>query len=1303
MSFTFSNFVFGSLGNDTLQGTDGRDWLFGLSGDDTIAAGAGNDRVFAGRGDDVIDAGVGDDHIFGGGGFDTAVFSGLSTDYSITSSGSFFRSFTVTGDDGSDRLFGVEALYFGGDDRTIFIDGRNNDPFAVGDAVSVSEDGPTIIDAANLLANDDDFEGGALALTGVTGAFVSLLDGNVVFDAGETFQSLGANETAEVTFDYTVEDGEGGAGTGTVTVTIEGANDAPVLVVPGTVTVEENTLAVAQAAATDVDGDTITFGLSGADAGLFSISDTGAITFDAAPDFEAPLDADGDNVYDVTVEASDGTTLTSEDISITVSDVEEMPALEARINEIHYDNSGADTGEFVEIRVAAGTDPARLTLELYNGNGGGAYGTFALPEGPSGSDGSFDYYVIDTPGLQNGGPDGLALIGDGAVLEFLSYEGSFEATGGTALGLTSTDIGVSEPSSTPIGLSLQRNADGTWRAPSGETRGATNEASEAPQLVISEVMQNPDAVFDSNGEYFEIYNAGTAAVDINGWTVSDNDSDSFVIDNGGPLTIAPGSYLVLGNNADISTNGGVPVDYEYSGMSLSNGADEIVLTTPAGDEIDRIEWDGGLNWPDPTGAAMELADLTADNNDGANWTTAVESFGDGDLGTPGAPNGGVIVPPPGETVLISSVQGSGEVAARFGEVVTVSAIVTYVVGNGFYLQEEDTDADGDAATSEGIFVFAAGLDLPDLGDQVSVTGTVDEFFDLTQIDTVSDITVVSSGNPLPTAVQIGLSPETAPDFEALEGMRVEVTSGTDDPLTVIENFNFDRFGQITVSAGTQTQPTQVFDAQIEADEVAALQEANLNNRLLIDDGLSSQNPDGFEFVPASVGDNGNGFLDSSDTFGAEGPTLRLGAEITNAPSGVLSFGFGEYQLLIENRLEIDPATNEGARQATPDEVGGTVQVAGFNVLNYFTTLNGGTGPTGDVGVRGARTEEDLNRQTEKLVEAILGTGAEVLALQELENNGFGADSAIAALVEALNAKAAAQGTGQVFAFVDPTDPTDPDEDGFIGTDAITTGLIYDSTAVNLITADYHAFEEASAADTLATAQVLSDGLGSNELSDNQRNRPVVAAEFEDAETGVAFTVASVHFKSKGDSGLQSLAEAAQDALDSGTTAITQADLDALLTDPNFDQGNGQAFWNQVRADAASETNDWLRTAFGGTGTDDFVILGDYNAYSNEDPVQALTDDAFYTDLLAEFVGVENAYSFVFDGQQGALDHAVASDTLADLVTGLTEWHINAEEPDLLNYSSRFTDPGFFSPDVFASSDHDPIILGLDTSGDTPLV
>ena len=169
----------------------------------------------------------------------------------------------------------------------------------------------------------------------------------------------------------------------------------------------------------------------------------------------------------------------------------------------------------------------------------------------------------------------------------------------------------------------------------------TGSAPQSGDVIITEVMQNPAAVGDADGEWFEIYNTSDYEINIDGWTISDLGSDSHTINNGGPLTISSHGYLVLGDDSNISTNGGYNCDYEFSSITLGNTADKIILTN-GGTEINRIEYDGGPTWPDPTGATMSLnpSNLNGtDNNTGSNWYAAkFTSYGDGDKGTPGSTN-----------------------------------------------------------------------------------------------------------------------------------------------------------------------------------------------------------------------------------------------------------------------------------------------------------------------------------------------------------------------------------------------------------------------------------------------------------------------------------------------------------------------------------------------------------------------------------------------------------------------------------------------------------------------------------------
>ena len=151
------------------------------------------------------------------------------------------------------------------------------------------------------------------------------------------------------------------------------------------------------------------------------------------------------------------------------------------INELHYDNGGGDVGEFVEVAGPAGLDLSGYELVGYNGNGGVTYHTEPLTGTLADQGGCVGSLAFAIAGLQNGGPDGLALVAPGgAVLQFLSYEGSFAAANGPALGLTSVDIGVLEDSSTTSGQSLQLTGSGaasgdfTWQAPQAETPGGPN-------------------------------------------------------------------------------------------------------------------------------------------------------------------------------------------------------------------------------------------------------------------------------------------------------------------------------------------------------------------------------------------------------------------------------------------------------------------------------------------------------------------------------------------------------------------------------------------------------------------------------------------------------------------------------------------------------------------------------------------------------------------------------------------------------------------------------------------------------------
>jgi hypothetical protein len=156
-------------------------------------------------------------------------------------------------------------------------------------------------------------------------------------------------------------------------------------------------------------------------------------------------------------------------------------------------------------------------------------------------------------------------------------------------------------------------------------------------VVINEIMNDPVAVSDSYGEWLELHNTGDDTLELNGWSISDSSRDfhEFFLDGG--LLLPPGSYFVLGREADPSINGGYTPDYEYNGFTLSNSEDEIMLFDDDSLLVDSVIY-GGEGWPSGSGQSLEFIEGSADNSDGANWAMATDTYGDGDYGTPGKKN-----------------------------------------------------------------------------------------------------------------------------------------------------------------------------------------------------------------------------------------------------------------------------------------------------------------------------------------------------------------------------------------------------------------------------------------------------------------------------------------------------------------------------------------------------------------------------------------------------------------------------------------------------------------------------------------
>ena len=296
-----------------------------------------------------------------------------------------------------------------------------------------------------------------------------------------------------------------------------------------------------------------------------------------------------------------------------------------------------------------------------------------------------------------------------------------------------------------------------------------------------------------------------------------------------------------------------------------------------------------------------------------------------------------------------------------------------------------TDSDGNVLTSEAIFVYGGTGDVQ-IGDRVRVTGTVSEYFGLTEL-TATSIAVVEAGavadiNTMATAIDLPSVGTTLsqdgdyqPDLEAYEGMLVTIP----ETLTITEQFNLDRFNEIKLVAGER--PAQF--TQENAPDAAAYQAylAELGARTITyDDGLNTQNQaisnlDGFG--PAYNTDTAPRMGDTIDRPDRRA-RLSVGRQFGVRRDLARPLGRGRHQHLQ------DSAT---PRTDAPEDVGGSLKVASFNVLNFFNTLDVGSATTA-IGQdpRGADNAAEFARQTEKLVNTILAMDADVLALTELEND-----------------------------------------------------------------------------------------------------------------------------------------------------------------------------------------------------------------------------------------------------------------------------------------------------------------------------
>jgi predicted extracellular nuclease len=534
----------------------------------------------------------------------------------------------------------------------------------------------------------------------------------------------------------------------------------------------------------------------------------------------------------------------------------------------------------------------------------------------------------------------------------------------------------------------------------------------------------------------------------------------------------------------------------------------------------------------------------------------------------------------GEITPIRDIQGAGHRSPLRDTRVQTRGVVTRVEpGRGIFIEEPDDGADG---RSKGLFVYSGELSqVLRTGQEIEVRGRVAELGDdsdsLTALIEAETHTVCAEDLVLPsTAAELPLDPQAR---EALEGMRLSIRQ----PLVVSDVYAMRR-GEWTVSTGGPLRlPTEEVAPGREAAELGR------RNRLR-ELKLALPGPD-FRAAPAGA---------------AVGPM-----------QGVLGHDGEEQRFFPENEPIVDASVPMPVEPPAP----GHIRIVSANLLNYFNGDGQGGGfPT----ERGAETPDEFRAQQERTGAALGRLQPDLVAVQELENDGFGPDSAAQSLLDLLN------GSGESdWAFIDPGI-------GPIGGDVITVGLFYRRQSL----------------EALGSPQLLKDP-----AFEGLSRRPL-AQLFRDRTSGETILVASNHLKSKGR------------CPDQG---------------PDSDQGDGQGCWNAARVQAVQRLTPWLAELAQEAGTGNILVLGDMNAWRQEDPIRAFRA-AGYIELVEELSGLPQ-HSFLYYGQLGTLDYAFASPALRPSARQAFIWHINSDWP-----------PGMQLPQPWLRmSDHDPVVVDVDFS------
>ncbi|NEO91873.1 MAG: endonuclease [Moorea sp. SIO3G5] len=783
-------------------------------------------------------------------------------------------------------------------------------------------------------------------------------------------------------------------------------------------------------------------------------------------------------------------------------------------------------------------------------------------------------------------------------------------------------------------------------------------------LVINEVYVSHTGTDDT--EFIEIF--GTPGTSLDGLSIIgvEGDSGSSIgtidarIDFDSTHTIGENGFFLVGNPTGLANNYGVTPNLNINTNFLENSSStfalvetssisgtsvtgsEVVLDTVAltdGGAGDTFFFDAPVIGPDgsffPAGARRVTDGVDTDTiND---WVISDFNLGTENTPTAGSDGDGGGGQPTFKPIY--EIQGAGHLSPFDGSAITTTGIVTAVDTNGFYLQ--DPTGDGNDATSDGIFVFTGSAPGIEVGDELEVTGTVDEFIpggattgNLSITNIVSPtITTLSTGNDVPAATIIGSSGRLAPteiiisDSELPVNLQIE--SGTFNPTVDGIDFYESLEGMlVTVEDAVSVAPTDAFGGFSTFEFFVVPNQGAFATGTNSNGGVTLNDPDlsdgttftEIEFNPERV--QIDALTDESDL-----PSISTGTLLGDV-TGVVSYSFGNYEVLID-----EPLTPQGNIGITTPEtttvVGDSEQltIASYNVLNLDPN-----DADGDTDIADGRFELIASQIVNNLATP------DIIGLQEIQDNDGsvapgGSDVISASDTLQLLIDEIVEAGGPQYEFIDNTFIEDDLNGGQPGGN-IRVAYLYNPERVDLVP---------------GSVQTILDIPQSEPDNPFTGSRLPLAATFEFNEQEV--TVVNNHFSSRGGS------------------------------DPLFGAIQPPEIGGETeRVEQAQANNDFVDSILAENPSANVVVLGDLNGFQFED-YQTVNlaggPDNPVLNLLTDTLDPLDAYSFIFNGNSQALDHAFVSDSL-----------VNVAEYDIVHVNVDFAD----TPE--RASDHDPVILGL---------